>query len=81
MNFLLAIDERAAAGELATKIQRDFHIQATTYERSRWILEFVREAIERSKVGGANGKALAMRLVDFESHQGKLEELYRAYTS
>ena len=79
MNFLLAVDERAVAGELAAKIQRDFHIQATTYERSRWILEFVREALDRSKVPGANGKALGMRLVDFESHQGKLEELYRAY--
>ena len=79
MNFLLAVDERAVAGELAANIQRDFHIQATTYERSRWILEFVREALDRSEVPGANGKALAMRLVDFESHQGKLDELYRAY--
>jgi hypothetical protein len=81
MNFLLAIDERAVAGELAVNIQSDFHIKATTYERSRWILEFVREAIERSRVNGANGKTLAMRLVDFESHQGKLEELYRTYIS
>jgi hypothetical protein len=81
MNFLLAIDERAAAGEPAAMIQKDFHIQATTFERSRWILEFVRNAIDRSQVEGATGKALAMRLVDFESHQGKLEELYRAYAN
>lgn len=79
MNFLLAVDERASAGELPVKIQGDFHIKATTYERSRWIWEFVTKAIERSRVAGSNGKVLAMRLVDFESHQGKLEELYRRY--
>ena len=79
MNFLLAVEEREAAGELAANIQADFHIKATTYERSRWILQFVRDAIDRSRVKTANGEALAMRLVDFESHQGKLEELYRSY--
>jgi hypothetical protein len=42
MNFLLAVDERAVAGQLATNIQTDFRIKASTYERSRWILEFVR---------------------------------------
>src|SRR6185295_13220136 len=73
MNFFLAVDERAAEGQLAANIQSDFRIKATTYERSRWILEFVRDAIDRSRVVGANsGESLAMRLVDFESHQGKL---------
>jgi hypothetical protein len=81
MNSLLAIDERAAAGQLAAKIQSDFRIKATTYEQRRWILEFVRDAIDRSRVDGANSQKLALRLVDFESHQGKLEELYRAYTT
>jgi hypothetical protein len=81
MNSLLAIEERAAAGELPAKIIGDFRIKATTYEQRRWILEFVGNAIERSAVVGANSKTLALRLVDFESHQGKLEELYRAYTA
>ena len=81
MNFLLAVDERAVAGQLAANIQSDFRIKATTYERMRWILEFVREAIERSKVTVENHIQVSMRLVDFEAHQGKLEELYRAYTA
>lgn len=79
MNFLLAIEERANAGELDKNIQDEFHIKASTYERSRWVLSFVREAIERSRVSRADGKSSALRLVDFETHQGKLEELYRAY--
>src|SRR5438132_6089054 len=79
MNFLLAVEERALAGRTAAQIQADFRIRPTTYERFRWILEFVREAIARSQVEGAAGKKLGLRLVDFETHQGKLEELYRAY--
>ena len=79
MNFLLAIDERVAAGRPAAEIQRDFRIKATTFERSRWILAFVQETIERSKVPGTEGRSVSMRLVDFEIHQGKLEELYTAY--
>ncbi len=81
MNFLLAIDERVAAGRPATEIQRDFRIRAATFERSRWILAFVQEAIERSRVIGGTGIAVALRLVDFETDQGKLEELHRAYTA
>lgn len=81
MNFLLAIDERVAAGRPAAEIQRDFRIKATTFERSRWILTFVREAIERSKTITESGEELSMRLVDFETDQGKLEELYRKFTT
>jgi hypothetical protein len=81
MNFLLAVDERAAANQLPASIQADFRIKATTYERMRWILEFVRDAIERSKVTVAGNSQLSLRLVDFEAHQGKLEELYRAYAA
>ena len=79
MNSLLAIDERVAAGHLAAKIQSDFRIKANTYEQRRWILAFVRDAIERSKIRGANDSLFSMQLIDFESHQGKLEELYRTY--
>lgn len=79
MNFLLALDERVATGKLAADIQRDFRIKPFTFERNRWILGFVLEAIERSRVPGAGATAVSLRLVDFESDQGKLEELYGAY--
>jgi ParB-like chromosome segregation protein Spo0J len=79
MNFLLAIDERVASGKLPAVIQDDFRIKATTFERSRWILDLVRDALDRSKVAGAHDKGLSLRLSDFETHQGKLEELYRSY--
>jgi ParB-like chromosome segregation protein Spo0J len=81
MNFLLAVDERVAAGRPASEIQADFRMKATTFERSRWILSFIREAIERSAAPDASGGHVSMRLVDFESDQGKLEELYRAYSA
>ncbi len=81
MNFLLAVDERVAAGRPPGEIQADFRIKATTFERALWILAFVREAIDRSRVQGTSGQDIAMRLVDFETHQGKLEELYRAYSA
>jgi hypothetical protein len=79
MNFLLAVDERAADGQPAAVIQSAFRMKATTYERSRWILSLIRDAIKRSEVAVDKGQPVALRLVDFEAHQGKLEELYRAY--
>lgn len=81
MNFLLAVEERALSGRQPAEIQKDFRIRPNTYERARWILDFVREAIERSRTEGPDGTDLALRLIDFEEHQGKLEELYRAYIS
>lgn len=79
MNFLLAVDERVAAGRPAAEIQADFRIKPETFEKSRWVLGFIREAIERSRVDGPDGETLCMRLVDFEHDQGKLDELHRAY--
>jgi hypothetical protein len=80
MNFLLAIDERVTANWQAARIQQEFRIRPSSYERARWILGVVRETIERSKVSESDGHVVAaLRLVDFERHQGKLEELYRAY--
>lgn len=78
MNFLLALEERIAAGRPPAEIQRSFRIKATTFEQGRWILAFVQEAIERSRVQ-VDGHEHCLRLVDFESDKGKLEELYRAY--
>lgn len=81
MNFLLALEERATSGDPAAKIQADFRIKPATYDRCRWILDFVKDAIRRSKVEDANHNAVSLRLIDFETHQGKLEELYRAYSN
>lgn len=79
MNFLLAVAERVQMGRPAIEIQRDFRIKGPTFERARWILEFIEDAIKRSEVRVSADQTVAMRLVDFETHQGKLEELYRAY--
>lgn len=76
MNFLLAVDESVLSGRKPVDIQKDFRIKASTFERSRWILDFVRDAIERSRSDSSS-----LRLIDFEQHQGKLEELYRRYAS
>lgn len=81
VNLLLAIDERVTAGRPAADVQSDFRMKPATYERNRWLLDFIREAIERSQVTGLDGQPVKMRLVDFESHQGKLEELHRAYSA
>ncbi|PTL60061.1 ParB N-terminal domain-containing protein [Paraconexibacter algicola] len=80
MNLLLAIDERVKAGWTTKRIQREFRFTAKTVDRNRWILSQVRELIERSTVTHADGSTTALRLVDFETDQGKLEELHRAYT-
>jgi hypothetical protein len=81
VNALLAIDERVKAGWDINHITNEFRVKKTTVDRSQWILAFIREAIERSRVELDNGETVAMRLIDFETHQGKLEELYRRYSA
>lgn len=81
VNNLLALEEQVNAGRRPADICRDFRIKQATYERSRWILQLIREAIERSEVKHDGGSELRLRLVDFETHQGKLEELFRTYSS
>lgn len=81
MNFLLALDERVSAGRPTAEILSDFRIRQKTFEQNRWILEFVRAVIVRSSKLLDDGTEVALRLVDFETDQGKLEELYRAYSS
>lgn len=71
VNFLLAIDERTVGGQLPANIQSDFRIKAATYERSRWILAFIRDAIDRSSVDGPDGQKLSLRLIDFGMCQQK----------
>lgn len=80
VNALLAVDARVARGDDPSAIQRDFRMRAGTYDRSIWILDLIRDAIERSKVTLADGTEVGMRLIDFEIHQGKLEELHRAWS-
>lgn len=81
MNFLLAVDERVAAGRPTQEILSDFRIKQVTLDRSLWILDLIREAIERSTQRAEHGNITQLRLIDFESHQGKLEELQRAYVA
>lgn len=81
VNFLLAIDERVAAGHPIGQITADFRIRKTTFDRAQWILGFIREALERSRHADESGAEIQLRLVDFETDQGKLEELYRAFTA
>lgn len=80
VNHLLAIDGRISRGDSPSDIKRDFRIQQSTYDRSIWILQQIRNVIERSKVALESGEVASLRLVDFEVHQGKLEELYRAWS-
>ncbi|MFJ5058535.1 transcriptional regulator [Streptomyces nigra] len=81
INFLMAVDEQVKRGKSADDICRSFRIKKDpTYKRSRWILAFIKEAIERSTVTTANGTTVGMNLVDFERDQGQLEELWRHFT-
>ena len=81
VNFLLAIDDQLQAGKPPEVIQHDFRIKQQTFDRARWILDLIRNAITRSEVDGPGGETICLRLVDFKDHQGKLEELYRTYVT
>ncbi len=69
MNFLLALEERVTAGRPTTEILSDFRIKQKTFDQSRWILQFVYELIDRSKMTVDGGIDVALRLVDFETDQ------------
>lgn len=76
INRLIAIDELIKANRRPDDIARAFRIKLTTLEQDRWVYAVILDAITRSAT--ASGDAL--RLVDFEDHQEKLRELYRAYS-
>ncbi|WP_243753766.1 transcriptional regulator [Labedaea rhizosphaerae] len=76
INRLLAMEEQAALGRTPELIAKEFRIRTETYRQERWILGVIYELIERSR-DPEHGTAL--RLIDFEHHQEKLKELYRAY--
>lgn len=77
INQLMAIEEQLSHGRRPEEIAREFHIRIKTLEQDRWVYALIQEAISRSDAG----EGATLRLVDFEDHQEKLRELYRAYTS
>lgn len=81
MNRLLAIEERMGSGWPREKILKEFHMKGPTLDRNLWILQTVKELLDRSRVDDGTGDEVGLRYVDFESDQGKLEELYRAYSA
>ena len=76
INYLIAMEEQLADGRRLEDISRDFHVRAKTLEQDRWVYSVIQEVIERSTTD--SGRKLG--LIDFEDHQEKLRELYRAYT-
>jgi hypothetical protein len=81
MNSLLALDAQVAKGLPAVVIQKMFRIRPAVFDRHMWILSFVRDAIKRSRIKTENGVAAGLNLIDFETHKGKLDELYSAYVA
>jgi len=79
LNYLLAVQEQLALGRSETDVAKDFRQKPTSIARARWILAFINEAITRSETQIGNTSA-KLRLIDFEGHKGKLEELYRTFT-
>lgn len=79
VNELLAIDEKVRAGIPTQEILKAFRMKQERFKRSRWLLQFIDDAIERSRVEVAPGKNVALRRYDFERDQGQLEELYRSW--
>ncbi|MGA1827301.1 ParB N-terminal domain-containing protein [Microbacterium sp.] len=77
INQLIAIEEQLTHGRRPEEIAREFHIRTKTLEQDRWVYALIQEAIARSDAG----EGATLRLVDFEDHQEKLRELYRAYTT
>lgn len=76
INHLLAMDELLGLGRRVADVARDFHTTVPACERDIWILNQLRDLIQRSaKEGGYE-----LRLMDFEDAKEKLFELFRAYT-
>lgn len=76
VNTLLALDE-AIADVGSETAMKSFRMQKSTFNRSVWILQTMRDLVDRST--SSDGSSLNLR--DFENDQGKLEELYRTYSA
>ena len=77
INRLIAMDEQIKLGRRPEDIAKEFRIKKTTLEQDLWVYGVIREAIKRSETGSG----ATLRQIDFEDHQEKLRELYRAYTT
>ncbi|MGV9411148.1 transcriptional regulator [Nocardia sp. NPDC003693] len=76
INRLLAIEEqRDALSRELSVIAKGFRTTTKSVERDLWVLAQLRELTERSVTTAGP----ALRLMDLEGAQGRLEELYRAY--
>ncbi|WP_152970076.1 transcriptional regulator [Frigoribacterium sp. RIT-PI-h] len=73
INLLIAIEEAisSSSAELASKA---FRMQKSTLDKHLWILALLRDLSAQSK-----SPAGQLNLRDFETDQGKLEELHRSY--
>jgi hypothetical protein len=74
VNTLIALDEaiRDVGAEAAIK---SFRMTKTGFNRSVWVLQTLRDLVDRS----VSGEGSFLNLREFENDQGKLEELYRSY--
>jgi hypothetical protein len=75
INHLLALEEQLSFGRHISEVAKEFHTTSPACERDIWILNQLRDLLERSEQGGRK-----LRLMDFEEAKEKLFELYRAYT-
>jgi hypothetical protein len=76
INRLIAMDEQLKLGRRPEDIAREFRIKKPTLEQDQWVYGVIRDAIDRSRTNEDS----VLREIDFEDHQEKLRELYRAYT-
>lgn len=76
VNTLLALNEAIAAVG-PDNAMKAFRMQKVSFNRSVWILQTLQDLVARSRTPG--GESLNLR--DFENDQGKLEELYRTYST
>ncbi|MFD0772546.1 transcriptional regulator [Streptomonospora algeriensis] len=74
INRLLAYGELQESGKTAEEIAPMFRVQKKTVNRDLWVLNQLRELVERSRAGQHS-----LRLMDFEEDQEKLRELHRKY--
>lgn len=81
VNLLLAIHEQVDSGLAIKDILAAFRIQHKTLNMYEWILALIYEAIDRSRYKQPDGTVTQLQLIDFETDKGKLEELYRAYST
>jgi hypothetical protein len=76
VNELIAIREQVEKATDEAVILRIFRMQKKRLQRSLWLLDFIDDAVDRSRVSDHEGNEIAIRRFDFERDQGQLQELY-----